>query len=373
MPGETGTRCSIASDARLCQGQAPSLRKLRDILASSACRFDMTGVRCILLPMDVGFRPALTEARRTMSTKARNPRRSQYEGGPQVNQRALRGRTAIVSTFLFLVVLASPAFMFAQVGPPTNTQEYALQIELEGTTGSGFLASDSLRFYFVTARHVLFKDTLARVLIAEKATISGYDVDRPYAITLNLAALRRDGRIRADTVHDVAVIWMGDKLTPKETTQVTTDRRYITRNSKDKTAYNSASLVQLRRFDQVRVGSDVYVFGYPTSIGLKRDPQLDYDRPLVQKGIVAGLNPEKKTIVLNAAAYAGNSGGPVVEVEYAGNSAKFVPIGVVTEYIPFEEQQINVSRRWYYSTITSSPYSIAEPLDPVIDIMKRWR
>jgi hypothetical protein len=129
----------------------------------------------------------------------------------------------------------------------------------------------------------------------------------------------------------------------------------------------------LRRFDRIQVGSDVYIFGYPTSIGLKRIPQIDYDRPLVQKGIVAGLNHKKKTIVLNIAAYFGNSGGPVVEVEKDRSGPKFVPIGIVSEYIPFEEQQINVTRNWHYSTITSSPYSVAEPLDPVIDIIQSWK
>lgn len=47
-------------------------------------------------------------------------------------------------------------------------------------------------------------------------------------------------------------------------------------------------------FDQVLMGNDVLVFGYPTSLGLQAQPQLDLHRPLLRKGIVAGQNLQKK-------------------------------------------------------------------------------
>ena len=277
-----------------------------------------------------------------------------------------------VASYALLGVLIVSAPMLAQVWLPQNSEDFSLKIEVGESTGSGFLVGDTSELYLVTARHVLFEDSLARALKAATATINGYSAGEPYSLTFDLVALRRDGELKADTAHDVAVIRWAEFLrgTP---TRIITHRDYVRHNDDRKPTYGVVKWTDLRKYEQVQVGSDVYVFGYPTSIGLKRIPQIDYDRPLLQKGIVAGLNPAKKTIVLNVAANFGNSGGPAVEVEDGPTGPQFVAIGVVTEYIPFEEVQLNVSRNWVYSTISSSPYSIAEPLDPVIDIIRSWK
>jgi hypothetical protein len=257
---------------------------------------------------------------------------------------------------------------------PKNNLDYALRIEMAGGTGSGFLTGDDLRLYLVTARHVLFQDTLARLLRSETAKVIGREAELRYELSVDLGALLRDGLIRTDRVHDVAVVCLG-KFKPSDPSMTMFERRYVKRNDNGKASTTSVPWRALRRYDDVKIGNDVYVFGYPTSIGLRQIKQLDYDRPLVQKGIVAGLCPTERTIVLNLAVNFGNSGGPAVEVEQTEDPAilKYVPIGVVTEYVPMEETLSNVTRKWVYTTITSSPYSIAEPLDPVIDIIQSWK
>jgi len=268
-----------------------------------------------------------------------------------------------------LGVLSFFAVVLSQ-GLPNSRQGYALQIELAGSSGSGFLTQDRARLYLVTARHVLFKDSLAQQLVAEKATVSGREDERPFALTVDVGGLWRGGLVRADMAHDVAVVYLARK---PDSSSYILDSRYVKANDKIDFTISAIWWTSLRKYDSVQVGADVYVFGYPTSIGLKRSPQIDYNRPLIQKGIVAGLNPNRRTIVLNVASNFGNSGGPAVELELSSGGPKFVPIGIVTEYIPFEEVLLNVTRKWSYSTITSSPYSIAEPLDPVIDIIKSWK
>lgn len=275
-------------------------------------------------------------------------------------------RLHVALGLLLVFTLALP-----QGAIPRNNLGYGLKVQLAGGNGSGFLTNDSSRMYLVTARHVLFEDILARRLRAGTATISGYEAEQRFDLSLDLNALQRDGLVKADTIHDVAVVCL-TKVKPGDSI-IRFDPRYVKCSAK--AAMTSTWWGSLRKYDQVQVGNDVYVFGYPTSVGLQQDTEIDYDRSLMQKGIVAGLYPKKKTIVLNIAANWGNSGGPVVEVEQTSSSdtLKFVPVGIVTKYIPMEEIQLNVTRGWPYSTITSSPYSVAEPLDPVIDIIRNWK
>ena len=90
----------------------------------------------------------------------------------------------------------------------------------------------------------------------------------------------------------------------------------------------------VKHFDEVLTGNDVFVFGYPTSLGLKSDPtrppQFDPSLPLLRKGIVAGKNPRLHTLILDSPIYFGNSGGPALEVEQDGLQRRFRVIGVVS-------------------------------------------
>ena len=74
--------------------------------------------------------------------------------------------------------------------------------------------------------------------------------------------------------------------------------------------------VGLKMFDHVLVGNDVYLFGYPTSLGLEKLPQIDVHRPLLRRRVIAGTNPEKRAIILDCPAYFGNSGGAVLELDW---------------------------------------------------------
>jgi hypothetical protein len=38
----------------------------------------------------------------------------------------------------------------------------------------------------------------------------------------------------------------------------------------------------MKKFDEILLGNDVYVFGYPSSIGLRKQPQIDYQKPLIR-------------------------------------------------------------------------------------------
>jgi hypothetical protein len=119
----------------------------------------------------------------------------------------------------------------------------------------------------------------------------------------------------------------------------------------------------------VHIGNDAIVFGYPVSLGLHdvkhpEQDQLDPLFPLIRKGAIAGKNYGRRLIVLDAPSYFGNSGGPAVEVDRAGFAYKLNIIGVITDFVPFVDKgQLSI-------TYTNSGYSIAVPMDPVLELVK---
>jgi hypothetical protein len=90
----------------------------------------------------------------------------------------------------------------------------------------------------------------------------------------------------------------------------------------------------IKKIEDVSIGNDIFIFGYPTSLGIETHPQIDKRKPLLRKEIIAGKNINSKTIILDAPIYKGNSGGPVVEVDQVSlTKTKFPIIGVVTEFM----------------------------------------
>jgi hypothetical protein len=122
-----------------------------------------------------------------------------------------------------------------------------------------------------------------------------------------------------------------------------------------------------KRYDEVLVGNDVVVYGYPRSLLFNKQPtqlQLDPLRPLLRRGLIAGLNENNHTIILDCAVYRGNSGGPAVEIEAEGPMQKLRVIGIVVEYVPLTEGSEDLSIQF------NSGYSIVEPMDPVMELAK---
>src|SRR5262245_46036573 len=144
----------------------------------------------------------------------------------------------------------------------------------------------------------------------------------------------------------------------------------ITSLSNPDASLMSAKFDNLPAYDDVLVGNEVYVFGYPTSVTLlsqaiQLDPseQLDPKRPLLRRGVIAGLNPGGRSIVIESTSYWGNSGGAVLEVDTDFLQKSFSIIGIVHSFVPYAEGGLT------YSVRLNTGYSIVTPIDSLFDIL----
>src|SRR5207253_2041464 len=114
-------------------------------------------------------------------------------------------------------------------------------------------------------------------------------------LDVDLPALSKAGHVAVDGTHDVAVVRIGTAIDVQGKRHVSFDTN-LTVKSLATSGFVSVGLEGIKRFDEVLVANNVLIFGYPTSIGLKQLPQIDYARPLLRVGIVAGKNEANRTL-----------------------------------------------------------------------------
>ena len=79
-------------------------------------------------------------------------------------------------------------------------------------------------------------------------------------------------------------------------------------------------------------------------------------------------NEKNRTIILDVPVFFGNSGGLVVEDQE--EEPQFLPIGVISEYVPFVEELFSLQHNEVTSfSRQNSGYSIAVPIDTVLDLI----
>jgi hypothetical protein len=241
---------------------------------------------------------------------------------------------------------------------------YPALISLGPVSGSGFFLRADRNVTFVTAAHLIFNQ--AGALIAQNATLETPSRDLSEAAKtvyhVDLAAMQNSGDLRIDRVHDVVVIRVGTIVNgPTEKGQGTV--RPIAGVTLTSTANGGIVIVSpdaVERFNRAVVGSQVILFGYPGPMGVVNVPQIDFSRPLLRTGIIAGTNVTQQTIILDVSINPGNSGGPVLQATADGH---FRLIGVVIQLVP-ALQEIGLGQRM----ISNSGYAIAASMDAVMDL-----
>jgi hypothetical protein len=177
----------------------------------------------------------------------------------------------------------------------------------------------------------------------------------------------KDGELRPHKTHDVAIVRIGEihVIAGREQIQFLP---HVHVEALPDSGIMGASAITL--FESAVVSNDAFVLGYPAAIGVPEIPQIDYSQPLARRGIVAGKNFAKRTLIVDCPTYPGNSGGPVFEVDYAGLVRTIRLVGVVSEWIPFREKWRNYPFGYENQQMSNSGYTVVEPMDFILELTR---
>jgi hypothetical protein len=130
----------------------------------------------------------------------------------------------------------------------------------------------------------------------------------------------------------------------------------------------SATEDNLINLSDIQITNDLLLVGFPTSLIMAESKFFDINRPLLRKGIVAGINEKDNTFIIDCPAYYGNSGGPVLDVTDKENMKI---MGLVSRYVPFvTEWKNNYEKSFSREEFSNSGYAVCTPLDRVFDLIE---
>lgn len=235
-----------------------------------------------------------------------------------------------------------------------------VQISSSKGSGTGFIVHHKNYAYLVTAKHVIYKHD--QEFIEEEISILNQCVDGTHTRhEINLTELTKHGNIKSHFSADICVLRLF-QFNDEDIFEL--DGVYETQAS-EATAI-SITFDNMIDFNEINVGNDIYIWGYPSSIGIKNIPQIDYNQPLIRKGIISGLNKQNQKIIIDAAVYPGNSGG-IISGFFNKNEDKIA--GVISQLIPYEDKWYNPRNQLVNSYFSNSGYSVIEPMNFVKDVI----
>jgi hypothetical protein len=251
---------------------------------------------------------------------------------------------------------------------PDNNLSYPVLIELNGSSGSGFyLNFEETTVYLVTAYHVLF-DPQTNKIRSGSVNLISYDssnLAKKLILTVDLSL----AVIIADATRDTVTILMGDVA--NNNGAISTKWKSYVKKTEEGGEVSVVVVLSsnLKKFDQVLESNEVFLLGYPNSLG--STGQIEIKRPLLRKGIVAGKNYANRTIIVDCPVYFGNSGGLTIEVEeIESGKRKFSIIGIVTQYIPFIERLQSLQMGYTNMNMENSGYGVVVPADVIQEIIR---
>jgi hypothetical protein len=252
---------------------------------------------------------------------------------------------------------------------PERNLAYASLISIGQSSGSGFLINIKQSTYLVTARHVLFdEDHNFKIRENYFEIVSPSSIESDHS-TSRLGVDFENALYAFSRTADVAIVEIGKNRYKAEGNLWTvTYHKAITRIEN---AVNNPIIIieeTISPLADVLVANDIYVYGYPTSLGLQPNKFFDASRPLLRKGIVSNIYRRMNTIILDCAVYPGNSGGPVMQISVQDSIQHFKIIGVVSKYIPFAQEWRNSREKLINVEYVNSGYSVATAMDEVISL-----
>ncbi|MBD3341775.1 MAG: hypothetical protein GF353_21910 [Candidatus Lokiarchaeota archaeon] len=256
---------------------------------------------------------------------------------------------------------------------PVENFKFSVQVEISSRVpATGIYIRDSLNVYFVTAKHVLF-DTSVDTLWSNKAKLSSPPEEDIFQgdlmeFSLDLKFLISQAEIKYHKKHDVATIRMGGLSKNLKKVGLTKGVK-LTGEIIPKSGFPALDIRFTKLYKDILVGNNVYVIGYPSALGFQESPQFDYKRPLLRKGSIAGKFDKAKTVILDCPVYYGNSGSPVIQVTEVFGAKSYEVIGVIIQFIPFDEAWTNRKILPPRTFSSNSGYSVVEPIDAILEVI----
>lgn len=255
---------------------------------------------------------------------------------------------------------------------PQNNLSYPVLISTgDGSKGSGFYLTTETGTYLISACHVLFKQKIELIKSITLTSLAS-DFSSKVVFELDCLELFAWGSLQKHQRADVAVCKIGTSGAANDMgNRVMTPGAGVTLKVPPPagTQLLGMPISLIRKFADVTISNDVFLFGYPTSLG--HEAQLSPATPLLRKGIIAGKTEDGR-VVIDCPVYFGNSGGLVVEV-FAGQAGatNFHGIGIAVEMVPFVEvlwsKQFNAKTGIRFE---NSGYSIVEPIDRILELIQ---
>lgn len=236
---------------------------------------------------------------------------------------------------------------------------YATLLSLDGgkSSGSGFFLNFKGVDYLITARHVLFNENELRcktILVSSQNPRGKVEDSTMFEIDVTQAS------IIDKKTDDVVAIIIGviSKLEFKD---------YITVVQEGHSKPLSIEEKDLVAIGDIEIANEAFLVGFPTSLIFQNSKHFDPGKPLLRKGIIAGINSEDNTFIVDCSAYYGNSGGPLLELN---KKDELKLAGIVSRYIPFviewrNNREISVSHVEYLN----SGYSVCVPTNRIIHLL----
>jgi len=262
---------------------------------------------------------------------------------------------------------------------PDDNLAYPVLIILQNKSGATLGFGSGIYFltanaqYLVTAKHVIApglpdEKTHQSEISDLVLQLVSYSKDLPTpkrsVLKLDFKALLEKGDVRPHKTRDVAVIKLGVLKEEPDHSMMSFFSSAVTKVEYADSGLVSAAMLAVRKFDDVMVGNDAILYGYPISLGLPDAQQFNPLRPLLRRAFIAAKDPETRSLIIDGPVYRGNSGGPVFEIDPEGNEIQFHLVGIMTEFIPLVEKGAD------FTMLFNSGYSVAEPIDFALELMQ---
>ena len=264
--------------------------------------------------------------------------------------------------YIFYFILLVGQTCYSQGLNQADMGSSAVLIQAGNNSGSGFYVYDSLRnnLFLVTASHVLI-DPQKNLPHSDSIFLISYrqnsQKDERDTLRVSIYSAYQSGMLRYQILKDVAVLKFA-LLRERGISYLP----FVTKTTKSNTYLNPFEIHLSKKINELETISDIYTIGYPKSLSLNAN--FDFNRPLVRKGIIAGIDLQKLKIVADLPVYKGNSGGAVFQK--ALNNSYIYLIGMVSQFVPFEERWVNQAYGYYNLNVYNSGYSILVPMDDII-------